>query len=109
MMFQDFGAKAFALEQPPHRSGRFEEASELLSRYPHLAEIELARLINLYRGFSAADMALIMSNDRLAPMLDRFSRDHRSKLRTPFRQYAALVAYAVLTIGAVVWAAAFAS
>jgi hypothetical protein len=81
-----------------------EEAAELIDRYPDLGEVELARLISLYRDFSALDSALIISDQRLGPRLDRFYADHRSKLRAPFRQYAALVLYGVLTIGAVVWA-----
>ena len=88
---------------------RREEAGDLIRRYPNLSEIELARLINLYREFSALDMALTMSDEELAPRLDRFSADHRSKIRTPFRQYAALILYLVLTIIALAWAASVAS
>jgi hypothetical protein len=54
-------------------------------------------------------MALMLSDEESAPNLDRFSADHRSRIRTPFRQYAALVAYAVVGVAVVVWAAAFAS
>jgi hypothetical protein len=51
-------------------------------------------------------MALILSDEKLAPGLDRFSADHRSSIRTPFRQYAALVGYAVLGLTVVAWAVA---
>jgi hypothetical protein len=109
-MFQDFSAKALAPDQPQSESTkRREEAAGLIRRYPNLSEVELARLINLYRGFSALDMALIISNEELAPSLDRFTGDHRSKIRTPFRHYAALVGYAVVAVGAVAWAAAVSS
>jgi hypothetical protein len=109
-MFQDFAAKQFSFSQvePPRRPA-VEEAAGLIDRYPNLSEIELARLINLYRGFSALDSALIISDRRLGPKLDRFFGDHRSKLRAPFRQYAALVLYGAMTIGAVIWAWAVAS
>jgi hypothetical protein len=81
-----------------------EQAKLLLARYPNLSETELARLINLYRGFSALDTALILSDDALAPTLARFRAEHRSKVRPPFRQYAGLLAYTVLTLAAVAWA-----
>ncbi len=109
-MFQCVGAKAppFSQSQSPAAT-LLEQASELINRYPNLSEIELARLINLYRDLSAVDMALMLSDAQLAPNLDRFSADHRSTIRTPFRQYAALVFYAVLGIAAFGWAASFAS
>lgn len=106
-MFQNFGAKALASEQPQSpATSPLEEARELLGRYPNLSEIELAQLINRYRHLSALDMALMLSDEKLAPRLDRFSADHRSRIRTPFRQYAALVGYAVLGVVVVAWAAA---
>jgi hypothetical protein len=109
-MFQSFGARALPLEQSQSPAPwPAEEARELISRYPNLSETELARLINLYRELSALDMALMLSDERLAPSLDRFSTDHRSRIRTPFRQYAALVAYALIGVAALAWAAAFAS
>jgi hypothetical protein len=109
-MFQDFAARQFAFSQvePPRRPA-VEEAAELIARYPNLSEIELARLINLYRGFSALDSALIISDPALGFKLDRFCADHRSKLGPPFRQYAALILCGVLSIGIVVWALAVAS
>ena len=109
-MFQSFSARALPFERsqsPAPRSA--EEARELIRRYPNLSEIELARLINLYREMSALDVALMLSDERLAPSLDRFSTDHRSEIRRPFRQYAALVGYALIGVAALAWAAAFAS
>jgi hypothetical protein len=109
-MFQDFGAKALSMDSPQsERERRREDACGLIRRYPNLSEVELARLINLYRDFSALDMALVISNEELGENLDRFTADHRSKIRTPFRQYAALVAYAVVAVVALGWAAAVAS
>jgi hypothetical protein len=109
-MFQSFSAKALSFEQPqPAPPRALDEARELIGRYPELSEIELARLINLYRELSALDMALMLSDENLAPSLDRFSADHRSKTRTPFRHYAALVGYAVVGLAVLGWAIAFAS
>ena len=65
---------------------------------PNLSEAEIARLINLYREFSALDTALVLSDATLAPRLDRFTAEHRSKVRPPFRQYAGLLFYTVLTL-----------
>lgn len=107
-MFQEFSTKNLAVENIP-ASGKREEAARLLDRYPNLSEVELARLINLYRRFSALDSALIISDERLGPKLDDFHADHRSQLRLPLRQYAGLVAYAVLAVIAVAWAVVVAS
>jgi hypothetical protein len=109
-MFQDFSARALQFEQPqPVAPWAVDEARELIRRYPNLSEIELARLINLYRELPALDMALMLSDEKLAPDLDRFSVDNRSRIRTPSRQYAALLLYAVLAIAALSWAATVAS
>jgi len=106
-MFQNVSANAFQVEQPQSQPPRpLDESRKLITRYPNLSEIELARLINLYRDLSALEMALMLSDEKLASKLDRFSADHRSKIRTPFRHYAALVVYAVMGIAAVAWAAA---
>ena len=77
------------------------EAADLLRRYPDNTEIELARLINACRRLPALDLALLMSDDRLAPKLDRLFNEQRSKLRTPFRDYAALLAIGVFGIAIV--------
>jgi hypothetical protein len=105
-MFQDFSAKVLSFEQPQSPADSpLPDARDLIARYPNLSEIELARLINRYRDLSALDMALMLSDESLAPKLDRFSADHRSRIRTPFRQYAALVAYAVVGVTVIAWAA----
>lgn len=108
-MFQYVGAKALAGAQPEPSGTAAYQARALVARYPNLSEIELARLINLYRDLSALDTALMLSDEALAPALDRFTRENRSSVRPPFRQYAGLLAYAVLTVGAVIWAVVVAS
>jgi hypothetical protein len=109
-MFQNFSAQALSFERPQSPASRpIEDVRDLITRYPNLSETELARLVNLYRELSALDMALMLSDERLAPKLDRFSADNRSRIRTPFGQYAALAAYAVIGIAAFAWAMTFAS
>lgn len=107
-MLQFVGVKELTRAQAEPAGTPLEQVTELIRRYPNLSEIELTSLINLYRNQSALDMALMLSDDGLAPTLDRFSREHRSRLRKPFRQYAGLLMYAALTIGAVIWAIAVA-
>jgi predicted PurR-regulated permease PerM len=109
-MCQNFSAKALAFEQPESFAPRaIDQARELIRRYPNLSEIELARLINLYRELSALDMARMLSDENLAPNLDRFAADHRSTTKASVHQYAALVGYAVVGVAMVAWAVAFAS
>ena len=109
-MFQDFNSAASArVRVLAPGSPSLEQAAELIGRYPKLGEIELIRLINLYRQLSALDVALMISDEQLAPRLDRFVREHRSQLRTPFRQYAVLVAIAIMGIVLVAWVVAFGS
>jgi hypothetical protein len=109
-MFQDFS------ESSPNRVGShspgslvLEQVSDLVSRYPNLSEIELARLINLYRDLSALDVALMISDDELAPKVQHFVGDHRKEVRPPFGQYGMLLLIALCGIGLAAWAAAFAS
>ena len=108
-MFQNFNPTALPSEASQWRDRRpVEEARALIARYPDLSEVELARLINLYREMSALDMALMLSDRHVAPNLDRFSADHRSKVRPPFRQYAALLIYAAVGLVVAAWAVALA-
>jgi hypothetical protein len=108
-MLQYVGSSALAAPRADSRGTTLEQVKDLVVRYPNLSEIELARLINLYRQLSALDMALMLSDESLAPSLDRFSKENRAAVRPPFRQYAGLLAYAALTIGTVIWAIAVAT
>lgn len=98
-MFKEFGAaqSTHGRVQAPG-SPSLDQVAELISRYPDLSEIELTRLINLYRELSALDVALMISDQQLAPRLDRFVSEHRSDVKTPFRQYATLVYIAAVGI-----------
>ena len=107
-MLQEFGANALAHEQADAPASiALRQFSELIDRYPMVSEVELARLINLYGHLSALDVALMISDEKFGPKFDRFFDDHRSKIRTPFRQYAILVAIAVAGFAIIGWALAF--
>jgi hypothetical protein len=45
----------------------------------------------------------MLSDEGLSSKLDAFSRDHASRIRTPFRQYAVLVAIAVAGALLMLW------
>lgn len=108
-MLHDFSQSSPAQSRSAAHGPHGDEAARLLSRYPALSEIELARLINLYRRLPALDVALFLSDEILAPKIDQFSKDHRSKVRIPFRQYAVLVWIAVAGLALLAWALAFGS
>jgi hypothetical protein len=109
-MLQSIGASAFAREQAQApASVALEQFRELIDRYPMVSEIELARLINLYRDLSALDVALMISDEKFGPKLDLFFTDHRSQIRTPFRDYAILVAIAMAGFVIIGWAVAIAA
>ena len=109
-MLQSIGANAPAFEpaEAP-ASVALQQFSELIDRYPMVSEVELARLINLYRELSALDVALMISDEKVGPKLDLFFQNHRSKIRTPFRHYAILVAIAMAGFAIIGWAVAIAS
>ena len=109
-MYHDINAQAHRSEQAqPPGSTSMEQVAELIERYPNLSEVELARLINLYSQLSALDVALMISDEQLGRKLDMFFADHRAKLKTPFRQYAILVAIAVVGVVTILWTMAVVS
>lgn len=89
--------------EPPATTAALKVA-QLIESYPDLSEPELESLIAIFPRLPALDVALMTSDEELAPKLDDFCRDHKSRIRTPFRQYAVLVAIAVVGIVAVIWA-----
>ena len=81
-----------------------DQAASLLNRYPNLQTHELARLIDLYRGMSALDIAKLLSDTETAPVLGRFHAEQREKIRAPFREYAVLVFMGIAGIATIAWA-----
>ena len=74
------------------------KAEALLMRYPNLSETELATLINLFPNIRILDLGLMTSDDRLAPKLDAFRRDHRKQLKTPISSVIAFLAVPAIVI-----------
>ena len=74
------------------------EFSTLIARYPTTSRAEVERLIKVYPRLQVLDVALMMADDRLAPLLDKFCEQHRDRLRPPLslRLGAALVFAAAL-------------
>ena len=108
-MLQSIAVDGYAHEQAKAPvSVALEQFRALIDRYPMVSEVELARLINLYRDLSALDVALMISDEKFGPKLDHFFKDHRSEIRTPFRQYAVLVGIALAGFAIIGWAVAFA-
>ena len=103
-MFQDFNSRFGMPESARPTPSRLHQAAELVSRYPHLEEPEIMRLARLYRTLSALDVALMVSDDDLAERLERFRRDHRSKIRLPFRQYAPFIVIGTGGLATLLWA-----
>ena len=109
-MLQSIAVDAFAHEQPEAPAGAaLQQFRTLIDRYPMVSEVELARLINLYRDLSALDVALMISDEKFGPKLDLFFKDNRSQIRTPFRDYAILVAIAMAGFVIIGWAVAIAA
>ena len=68
-------------------------AVDLVDRYPDLAGVELARLIDLYRQLSAVDIALMLSDQTLGPKLQLLPGSKASH-PSPLRYYAFLLVFA---------------
>lgn len=81
-------------------------AEALLMRYPNLSEEELATLINLFPYISILDLGLMTADDRLAPQLDAFHKDHGKKLRTPLSSLIAFLAVpTIILVAGLIWLA----
>lgn len=79
------------------------EATQLIDRYPDLDPTDLDRLIDIYPQLPMVQLALMSSDEELAPRLEAFKRDHRKRIRTPFHQYGALMIPVVLMAMVVLW------
>jgi hypothetical protein len=80
------------------------QAKTLLSRYPNLSEVELAKLINLFPYIRILDLGLMTSDERLAGKLQAFHRDHGKKLKTPISSLVAFMAVPmIIVVGGLLW------
>jgi hypothetical protein len=89
----------FPAPSPHAASGLAKEVHALVARYPNLNPEETDRLIEIYRNLPMLQIALMASDEHLAPNLASFQRNHRGRIRTPFRQYSVfLIPVAILAI-----------
>ena len=81
----------------PSRSELGSEFSCLVSRYPFLTQTEIDRLVTIYPRLLVLDVAVMMSDYHLAPMLDDFFRENRVRLKRTSD-----LGLAVVALGAVI-------
>jgi hypothetical protein len=83
-----------------------ERASDLLERYPDLTVEEVDTLVAIFPMLSAVNLALMASDEQLAPRLQEFRKRHRRRIRPPFRHYAGLL-IPILILAIVIASATF--
>lgn len=79
------------------------EATELIGRYPNLKTEDLDRLIDIYPQLPMVQLALLSSDEALAPRLESFQKDHGKRIRTPFRQWAVLTIPVLMLAAVLLW------
>ena len=67
-------------------------AAELVRRYPHLSRPQIDELAALLPRLNARDMAMMISDDELAPRLDAFWSTHRDLISPSLADYAVIAA-----------------
>ena len=80
------------------------EATALIQRYPELSAWEVDRLVKIYPHLPMLHVALMTSDDELAPRLEAFQRDHGRRLRIPFRQLGGLLIPLAIMFVVLLWA-----
>ena len=75
----------------PH-AGRPARAAELVGRYPQLSRAQIDELASLLPRLNARDVALIISDEELAPRLDAFWTAHRELIAPSLSDYAVIAA-----------------
>lgn len=88
---------------PTEHWARAGEATSLLERYPDLSPREIDRLVNIYPDLPMLHVALMTSDDELAPRLEAFHADHGKRLRTPFRQLLPLLIPVAMLLVVSLW------
>lgn len=75
------------------------EANDLVGKYPDLTADEVERLIAIHPRLPMLHLALMASDEELAPRLEAFQKRHRRRIRTSFRQYGSfLIPIAMLLV-----------
>jgi hypothetical protein len=72
------------------------EGTALVQRYPKLSKDEVDRLVRLIPRMPMLHLAMIASDDDLAPRLEAFQKDHGHRIQTPVRRLAQALPYALL-------------
>lgn len=80
-----------------------DEATVLIRRYPGLSSGETDRLVEIYPQLPIVQLALMSSDDELAPRLEAFRKDHGRRLRTPGHHIAALLSPVFLLAIVIAW------
>lgn len=80
-----------------------EDAAHTVRRYPEISESEIDWLVAVYPQMSMLQVALMTCDEETADGLAAFHKDHGRRIRTPFRQYGALLAPVVMLWIVVVW------
>lgn len=97
---------ALAADPAEARRGH-ERVIELISRYPDLSKPQLEQAIGLFSRLQAFDIALMMSDDELAPKLERFCSDHRKRVGASVPDILVVCALVILPIALLAMLAGF--
>jgi hypothetical protein len=80
-----------------------DEATVLVRRYPDISHSEAERLVEIYPKLPIVQIAMMSSDEELAPRLEAFRKDHARRLRVPVRHIAALLSPLILLAIIVAW------
>ena len=80
-----------------------EEVHDLVSRFPHLSEEELNRLIDLYPRLPILEAGLLTADEHLAPKLDAFCEQHGHRIRMPLSHLSVIFAVPAFYLLVVAW------
>jgi hypothetical protein len=83
--------------------GFAEQATGLIERYPDLTSEEINTLVAIYPMLPPLHLALMASDEDLAPRLEAFRKAHRRRIRTPFRHYVAFLIPLLMMVVVLVW------
>jgi len=80
-----------------------DEATVLVRRYPEISAFEADRLVAIYPKLPVLQVAMMSSDEELAPRLEAFRKDHADRLRVPARHVASLLSPLMLVAILVIW------
>lgn len=102
-MTKELSRKTAASEAAEAQRAHVSKITGYLRRYPELAEHERADLISGYRQLSNLDIAYMLSDPDVAAKLQRFRAENKRETREPFRNYAVLLALAIIGFAMIVY------